>query len=99
MARVQSLCQCPEMVVVPAGSFTMGSPESEKDRHHEEGPQHAVTIGKSFAVGRCAVMFDEWDACVGDGGCIGYKPGDEGWGRDRRPVINVSWNDAKTYVA
>ena len=40
---------CPELVVVPAGSFTMGSPESEKDRRNDEGPQHRVTIGKPFA--------------------------------------------------
>jgi formylglycine-generating enzyme required for sulfatase activity len=46
-----------------------------------------------------AVTFDEWDACVADGGCNGYKPNDEGWGRGRLPVINVSWSDAKAYVA
>src|SRR5262245_3845612 len=42
--------------------------------------QARVTIGKPFAVGKYAVTFDEWDACVGDGGCKGYKLGDEGWG-------------------
>src|SRR5262249_50892071 len=45
-----------------------------------------------------AVTFDEWDACVQDGGCRGYAPADQGWGRGRRPVINVSWDDAKAYV-
>jgi formylglycine-generating enzyme required for sulfatase activity len=45
------------------------------------------------------VTFDDWDACVADGGCNGYKPSDQGWGRGRRPVINVSWDDAKAYVA
>jgi hypothetical protein len=89
---------CPEMVVVPAGSFTMGSPTSEPERSAEEGPQHMVTIARPFAVGRFEVTFDEWDACVADGGCNGYKPSDEGWGRGRRPVINVSWDDAKAYV-
>jgi formylglycine-generating enzyme required for sulfatase activity len=44
------------------------------------------------------VTFDEWDACVADGGCLGWKPSDEGWGRGRRPVINVSWDNAKAYV-
>jgi formylglycine-generating enzyme required for sulfatase activity len=44
------------------------------------------------------VTFDEWDACIAAGGCK-HRPGDEGWGRGRRPVINVSWNDAKEYVA
>ena len=90
---------CPEMVVVPAGSFMMGSPENEEQRNNSEGPQHRVTIAKPFAVGRFAVTFDEWDACVAAGGCNGYIPPDQGWGRGRRPVINVSWNDAKAYVA
>ncbi len=89
---------CPEMVVAPAGSFSMGSPASEPERYDDEGPQHKVTIPKPFAVGRFAVTFAEWDACVADGGCGGYKPSDQGWGRDDRPVINVSWNDAQTYV-
>jgi formylglycine-generating enzyme required for sulfatase activity len=91
----------PEMVVVPAGSFIMGSPQSEEGRREDEGPQHKVTFAKPFAVGRFAVTFDEWDACVVDGGGNGYKPKDEGWswGRGRRPVINVSWHDAKAYVA
>ena len=91
--------QCPEMVVVPAGSFTMGSPASELGRDIDEGPQHNVTIAKPFAVARFPVTFDEWDACVADGGCNGYKPGDQGWGRGRRPVINVSWDGATAYAA
>jgi formylglycine-generating enzyme required for sulfatase activity len=90
---------CPEMVLVPAGSFTMGSPESEPARDDNEGPQHKVTIAEPFAVGRFAVTFVEWDACVADGGCGGYSPDDKGWGRGDRPVINVSWQDAKVYVA
>jgi formylglycine-generating enzyme required for sulfatase activity/uncharacterized protein with von Willebrand factor type A (vWA) domain len=90
---------CPQMVVVPAGSFTMGSPANEAGRRDDEGPQHPVTIATPFAVGRFAATFDEWDACVSDGGCGDYKPADQGWGRGRRPVINVSWQDAKAYVA
>jgi formylglycine-generating enzyme required for sulfatase activity len=89
----------PEMVVVPAGSFTMGSPAREEGRFDDEGPQHTVTIGRPFAVGRFAVTFDEWDACVADGGGNGHKPSDQGWGRGRRPVINVSWEDATAYAA
>lgn len=89
---------CPEMVVVPAGSFTMGSPASEVGHLTSEAPQHTVTIAKPFAVGRFAVTFDEWDACVADGSCNGYKPDDHGWGRGRRPVINVSSEDAKTFL-
>jgi formylglycine-generating enzyme required for sulfatase activity len=89
---------CPELVVVPAGSFIMGSPDSEEDHDPSESPQHKVTIAKPFAVGRFAVTFDEWDACVADGGCNGYKPSDENSGRGRRPVIMVSWPDTKTYL-
>jgi formylglycine-generating enzyme required for sulfatase activity len=59
---------CPEMVAVPAGSFMMGSPESEEARRGDEGPQHRVTIAKPFAAGKFAVTFDEWDACVADTG-------------------------------
>jgi formylglycine-generating enzyme required for sulfatase activity len=91
--------RCPQMMVVPAGELEMGSPQSEADRSPEEGPRHAVVFARPFAVGRFAVTFDEWDACVAAGGCDGHVPSDEGWGRGRRPVINVSWYDAKAYVA
>jgi formylglycine-generating enzyme required for sulfatase activity len=90
---------CPQMVVVPAGSFMMGSPESEEGRFDWEGPRHRVRIPAPFAVGRFEVTFSEWDACVSDGGCGGYRPKDRGWGRDRRPVIYVNWDDAKHYVS
>ena len=83
-----------EMVVVPAGTFMMGSTD-----YDNEMPLHSVTISKPFAVGRHAVTFDEWDACVADGGCNGCKPEDKGWGRGRRPVINVSLEDAKAYIS
>jgi formylglycine-generating enzyme required for sulfatase activity len=89
---------CPEMVVVPAGKFLMGSPRDEVERSHDESPLHEVKIAKPFAAGRFTVTFKEWDACLADGGCGGYRPGDEGWGREDRPVIRVSWNDAKSYV-
>jgi formylglycine-generating enzyme required for sulfatase activity len=84
----------PLMVVVPAGSFIMGS----EDFSHEQ-PQHEVLIAQPFAVGKYEVTFDEWDACVKSGGCNGYEPSDERWGRGLRPVINVSWDDAQAYVA
>jgi formylglycine-generating enzyme required for sulfatase activity len=88
---------CPTMVVVPAGKFMMGSPESEKGRDESEGPQHEVTIAKPFAAGRTEVTFAEWDVCVAAGAC--REAHDSKWGRDERPVINVSWDDAKQYVA
>ena len=90
---------CPEMVVVPAGRFEMGSPASESGRNGDEGPQHEVTIGANFAVGVYEVTFDEWGACVSNGGCGGYRPADQGWGKGGRPVINVSWDDAQAYAS
>ncbi len=90
---------CPEMVIIPAGTFTMGSPHSEKGRHTDEGPQRRVTITRPFAVSKYEITFDEWDACVKAGACNGYKPSDSGWGRSKRPVSNVSWNDAQSYAA
>ncbi len=64
------------MAVVPAGSYSMGSPESEEGREDGEGPRHEVRIDKEFAVGIYAVTFAEWDACAAQGGCGGYKPSD-----------------------
>ena len=89
--------ECPEMVVVPAGTFTMGSPKTEIHRHKDEGPQHRVTIAQPFAVGIYEVTFEEWEACSRTRRCLG-NPDDEGWGRGRRPVINVDWGDAQMYV-
>ena len=89
---------CPWMVVVPGGSFDMGSPKSEAGRRDHEGPVHRVRIERPFAVGVYEVTFAEWDACVSGGGCGGHRPRDRGWGRGNRPVINVGWEDARSYV-
>jgi formylglycine-generating enzyme required for sulfatase activity len=67
-----------------AGSFT------------NEGPQHEVVIAESFAVSKFDVTFAEWDACVSVGGC--RQKSDSGMGRDTKPAINVSWDDAQQYV-
>ena len=96
--RFRDCDECPELVVVPAGSFDMGSPESEAGRRDHEGPVHQVRIERPFAVGVYEVTFAEWDACVSGGGCGGYRPSDRGWGRGNRPVVNVSWEDARSYV-
>lgn len=82
---------CPEMVVVPAGEFMMG------DETHPEA-QHKVTFARRFAVSNYAVTFDDWDACFAHGDCD-PRISDNGWGRGRRPVINVTWDDARRYVA
>jgi formylglycine-generating enzyme required for sulfatase activity len=85
---------CPVMVVIPAGEFTMGAPVAEAPG----ASQHRVRLAEPFAVSRFEITFEEWDRCVTDGGCGGYSPGDEGWGRGKRPVMNTSWLDAKAYV-
>jgi formylglycine-generating enzyme required for sulfatase activity len=87
---------CPEMVVVPAGHFMMGSPSSEVGREANEGPRHEVSIAHPFAVGRYEITYDEYDACTAAGVCPHTT--DYTWGRGRRPVLNVSWYDALTYV-
>ena len=72
----------------------MGSPINELGQDGDEQPQRKVVLAAPFGVGKYEVTFAEWDACVADGGCK-HKPEDAGWGRDRRPVINVSWDDVK----
>ncbi len=90
---------CPEMVVVPEGSFMMGSTSGRYD----EKPVHQVTIAKPFAVGKYEVMWDEWEACVAEAACdngpVTESGGDNGWGKGRRPVIEVSWHDTHIFVA
>ena len=92
----------PEMVVIPSGSFTMGSPSGESGRGANEGPLRDVAIDYTFAVGKFELTWSDWDLCVSDGGCDGSGPegagGDEGWGKGSRPVINVDWNDAQSYA-
>ena len=90
--------KCPDMIVVPAGNFMMGPADNGSKRAAAES-RHKVTFAHAFSVGRFAVTFEQWDACVADGGCNGYKPWDNGWGRGKHPVINVSWTDAKSYAA
>ena len=89
---------CPEMIIVPAGSFMMGSPPTENGRYNSEGPQHAVTIAKPFAVSKYELTFAEWDACARYGDCD-PNISDAGFGRGQQPVIGVTWGDAKQYVA
>jgi formylglycine-generating enzyme required for sulfatase activity len=87
---------CPEMVVVPANPFRMGSLTGVGPTA-DEGPPHTVTIPRPFAVSKFAVTFEQWDACATYGDCY-KKTSDDGYGRGRQPVINVSWTDAKTYA-
>jgi formylglycine-generating enzyme required for sulfatase activity len=87
---------CPVMVVIPAGTFVIGSPDDEPGRRSNEGPAVTVTLGAAFALGQFEVTFAEWDRCLEAGAC---PPADDaGWGRGRRPVINVGWQDAVGYA-
>jgi formylglycine-generating enzyme required for sulfatase activity len=84
--------ECPQMIVIPAGEFEMGSNDTPREK-----PVHRVGIARPIAIGRREVTFAEWDQCVAAGACS-YRPNDRGWGRANRPVIDVSWDDAKTYI-
>jgi len=93
---------CPEMVVIPAGSFTMGVAPGEEERkgvsyglRGRSAPQHSVNI-RSFMLGKYEVTFVEYDACTAEKVCP--KAEDGGWSRGNRPVSSVSWNDAKAYA-
>jgi formylglycine-generating enzyme required for sulfatase activity len=85
--------ECPELVVIPAGEFDMGSRDAPY-----ESPPHRVTIPSPIAIARRETTFAEWDACVADGGCK-YSADDHGWGRGNRPLIGVNWEDAHAYAA
>jgi formylglycine-generating enzyme required for sulfatase activity len=80
----------PEMVELPGGTFMMGSANGFDD----EKPVHEVTL-TPFAIGRYPVTFAEYDRYCEKKGI--EKPSDQGWGRGRRPVINVSWYDVVAY--
>ena len=84
-----------EMVDIPGGVFRMGDLSSEGD--DDARPVHSVTVS-AFRLGKHEVTFAQWDACVADGGCDGYTPDDEGWGRGNRPVINLSWDDVQGFI-
>jgi formylglycine-generating enzyme required for sulfatase activity len=89
---------CPEMVVLSGGLFTMGSPNDEPGRRADEGPQREVSLAP-FAIARTEITFAQWDACVSAGGCPAIAGADRGWGRGERPAIGLSWADAQAYVA
>ena len=95
--RFRDCSECPEMIVVPAGVYRMGSPSPGPSRNAAEGPVHRVSIPEPFAVGVYEVTFEQWDACRRAGGCT-HDPDDSGWGRGTQPVGNVNWNDAQQYV-
>ena len=85
----------PLMVVISAGCFRMGFPPDEPERQFYEDPLHEVGIAEPFGIGVYAVNFDEYDYFCDN--IRQAKPLDQGWGRGRRPVINVSWEQAQKY--
>ena len=108
--RFHDCAECPEMVVLPAGTFRMGSPPYERGRHEAEGPVHEVTIAAPFAIGRYEVTVAEFgrfvdetghserNSCWTHAGTVDWRR--PGFGqRSRHPVVCVSWNDAQSYAA
>jgi formylglycine-generating enzyme required for sulfatase activity len=98
---------CPVMVVVPSGTFIMGSSTAETAREKVpprdagwERPRHPVRIQRPFAIATVPTTEGSWNACLAAGGCNGYRP--LGVWSDKTPdlsVRTVSWNDAQAYVA
>jgi len=91
---LRDCADCPEMALVPAGSFEMGSNEM----FEFEKPVHPVTLKSAFYIGVNEVTFAQWDACVDQGGCQ-HRPNDRGAGRGERPVTDIHWDDANAYAA
>lgn len=86
----------PEMALIRAGNFVMGSDLKQDDMAREtETPAREVSIATDFEIGVCPVSFDEY-ACFTRAANIDL-PDDRGWGRENRPVIKVSWQDATDY--
>ena len=90
---LQAGARGPEMVVIPAGEFEMGC-VSGQECYEDEMPVHSVTISQPFAVSKYEITFEDYDRFTHR-----ENVDDEGWGRGRHPIMNVSWNDAREYVA
>ena len=96
LARFREAPWAPEMVVIPSGAFEMGSDDGDGEAFDDEKPKRRMRIARRFGLGRYPVTFEEYDLF-----CDATKrerPEDAGWGRERRPVINVSWDDANAYA-
>jgi formylglycine-generating enzyme required for sulfatase activity len=81
------------------GVIRDGIADDRKGSRRQRRALHNVTIARPFAVSKFEQTFAEWNACIADGGCEQHEASDEGWGRGRQPVINITWNDAKSYAA
>jgi formylglycine-generating enzyme required for sulfatase activity len=104
LALIQDGDFAPQLIVLPRGEFMMGSADGDSQALDDEKPQHRVRIDYRLTVGRYPVTFEEWDRYAEDEAwhrarhVEPYKPSDQGWGRGKRPVINVSWEDIQGYL-
>jgi formylglycine-generating enzyme required for sulfatase activity len=78
-----------EFVLIPAGKFKMGSPNEEKDRSECEGPQHEVTLGNPFYMGKFEVTQEQYEKIT--------KSNPSDFKGVRNPIENVSWDDAREF--
>lgn len=92
------LPQLPTCVVVSPGQVSVGAHPQDVDAQPCEYPPQRVQLNKAFAISLTPVTFEQWDACRADDGTR-HHPGDAGWGRGNRPVLNVNWYDAEEYCA
>ena len=93
----QDCATCPTMVTLATGTVNLGAGPDDGEAKPNEKPARPVTFSKPFSIGVTEVTFSQYEACVSAGAC-GAVPGDNGWGRGNRPVINVSWSDAVAYA-
>ncbi|MBF0355090.1 MAG: SUMF1/EgtB/PvdO family nonheme iron enzyme [Alphaproteobacteria bacterium] len=92
-ASFKDCADCPEMQVIPPGNFMMGSARG----HENEQPEHQVSLAKPFALARFEITFDDWQACVDAKGCS-RQPDDHQWGKGKRPVMNITFDDVTQYL-
>ena len=92
---------CPEMVAIPGGEFLMGSPDGEKERKDNGGPQWRATI-EPFAASATEITWGQINTCIAAGGCVGNEASDETrsdqWQQPAIPVINITWVEAMAYI-
>lgn len=88
---------CPDLAEIDAGSFLMGAAPGDPSARLFEGPQKPVTLTKPIAMAVRETTFDEWQRCVAGGACRAVS--DAGFGRGKRPVVNVTMADAEAYAA
>ena len=87
---------CPQMIVVPAGSFTQGAPDDDALALSTERPTRRVSFKKLFAIGKHEVTYGEWAHCVSEQRCSPVPEPD--WATANHPVVNVSWESANEYA-